>query len=636
MKLGSSLLRAGMIVALIATRATIGAAQVTHEETLAGLGFPAGIAMLNPTQPRDIFYHGTDGVEASNGKLHVDLTLSVQNFSYAFAQVLVNDVPRFSRNLGGQDMTVPVDVDLTPAELMQPFIKVTVRFGGRLTDDRCYDWRTNGSYITVGPASGVRYTYMADRVSTIDGAWSVLPRRVIVQLPGGALTSQLYRAAWQLGATLQRGGHAVTFSNAPAAATDSVGVAIVAPKEQLASLGAPVANGANIVVARVNGRATLVVTDTFPAAQLLGESWRHVAQGDQARVVASRAQRDVVLSNSSLSFEQLGLGSVQRDLALRAEWSFPFSVRDLSPNMIPARVNLDVVTGLSPDVQGTVGQVFVNDVLVRSTSINETGKPQRIAVDIPRRLLNVDNTLRLVVQRKEANSLEPRTGECRALPAPVPAEVLATSTIDGAKLGDLTQFMELPAALRGGFDVYLPKASLGDPTGTLPFLARLGSDVLPMADVGDVMFYDGTQPPDPKRLFVMIATPGGVKADGPARFENARLVIDGPKTQPVLDVAGRLNSTMFEIARVGGNRGLVIVPLGGALPAPPSLGLSNGDLAFASASGVDLVVDRRAGPNALQEGGLLGAYRYWIYAAVALLVAIALVYLLRRARAQRS
>lgn len=617
------------VAALLAVISSVAGSQVRHEETLAGLGFPNGLAMLNPTQSRDIFYHGTGGVDASEGRLHLDLLLAVHDFRYAFVQVLVNDVPRLSRTLTAQDATIPVDLDLAPGELSQSFIKVTLRFGGRLTDDRCYDWRSNGSYITVGPASGIRYAYQPERVTTIAGAWSVLPRRVAVQIPSGALTPSLYRAAWQVGTALLRAGHTITYASASAIAADSNGVVIVAARDQRA---------ADLMLDRVNGQPTLVVSDTFPAAQLLGESWRHVAQGADVRVTASRTERDAAFSSSTITFQQLGLGSVQRDFGERADWSFPFSVRDLSPGMIPARIGLDVVAGLSPDAQGTVGQVFINDVLVRSTPINDAGKSQRITVDVPRGLLGVDNTLRFVLQRKAPNSLSPATGECRALPAPVAAQVLETSIIEGAKIDHLTEFLELPALLRTGFDVYLPKGVLSDPNGTLPFLARLGADVLPMADAGTLTFYDGKQPPSPKRLFVALGTTDGMDADGPAQLDHGRLVIDGPKTQPVLDVSGRLNSAVIQIASIGDQRGLVILPLAsGALPTPASIALSRGDLAFASTDGVDLVVNRR-GPSSAARlfSGRLARYRYWMYAFLALFAAIGIVYLLRRLRGQRS
>ncbi len=647
----TALLSAVGSIAAQAPAAPAGSTPTTqHRETLASLGLSDGIGLIDPTQPRDIYYHGTDGVVAWDGHLHLDLVLAVHDFRYSFAQVLVNDVPRWSQSIAAPNIELPVDVPLSPAELSRAFVKVTVRFGGRLNDDRCYDWRTNGSYLTVKPGSGVQYTYRSDAVTTIDGAWSVLPRAVTVVIPAGTLTPAVYRAAWQVGAALLRAGHTLTYApstgdmtstagfiSPPSDTSDGTGVVVVAVHSPLAATGDSAARGANLTLARVNGHPVIVLSDSFPAAQFLADDWRHVAQSDRLRVDVSRAERDIGAASPVVTFQQLGIGSVPRDLGERAEWSFPLSVRDLSPGFIPARIDLDVVAGLSPDRKGTVAQVFLNDVLVRSASIDESGKAQRIAADLPRRLIGVDNTVRLVLQRQAANSLSPSTGECRALAAPTPAEVLATSAVTGTRIDDLTEFLELPALFRGGFDVYLPAVALTDPTATLGFFARLGADVLPMANVGTLVFYDPARPPAPARSFLLLGA-GGVAVDAPARYEHGRLVVDDLGKMPVLDMTGSARSTVVEIGRVGGVSGLVVVPMSaGVISTPRSIGLSAGDVAFVSATGVDLVVDSRAGTRGISRiGAPFGRYRYWAYALLALVAAIVVIYAVRRVRSQRS
>ncbi|MEO6877568.1 MAG: hypothetical protein ABI205_03740, partial [Gemmatimonadaceae bacterium] len=599
----------------------------------------------------DIYFHGTDGVPAQDGRLHLDLALAVQDFRYSFVQVLVNDVPKWSQSITTPNVEIPVDLPLSSAELSHAFVKVTIRFGGRLNDDRCYDWRTNGSYIAVKPGSGVQYSYRSEQLATIDGAWSVLPRAVTVAIPAGPLTPAAYRAAWQTGVALLRAGHVVTYApfsgdlaavgtfiTPPADTSDGTGVVVVAGESALGAGGDSSARGANLTLSRVNGRPVLVVGDSFPAAQFLVEDWRHVAQSDRLRIDVSRARRDVGAASPTITFQQLGLGSIPRDLAERAEWSFPFSVRDLSPGFIPADIDLDVVAGLSPDRKGTVAQLFLNDVLVRSASINESGVAQRISAELPRRLIGVDNTLRLVLQRKAANSLSPSTGECRALAAATPAQVLETSVITGKRIDDLTEFLELPALFRNGFDVYLPATALAEPTATLPFLARLGADVLPMADLDTLTFYDAAHSPAPKRSFLLLGSADGVHVDAPARYERGRLVVDDLAKLPVLDLTGNARSSVVEIGRVGGVSGLVVLPMSaGALATPQAVALSRGDLAFVSATGVDLVVDSRAGTRGIPRiGAPFGKYRYWAYAIMALLAAIIIIYTARRVRSQRS
>jgi hypothetical protein len=622
-----------------------------HHETLASLGLADGLGLVDPTQSRDIYYHGTDGVVAWDGRLHLDLALAVHDFRYSFVQVLVNDVPKWSQSIATPNVEIPVDLPLSAAELSHAFVKVTLRFGGRLNDDRCYDWRTNGSYITVKPSSGVQYNYRPEQVTTIDGAWSVLPRAVTVAIPAGALPPALYRAAWQAGAALLRAGHAVTYApitgdiagagafiSPPSDSSEGTGVVIVAARSLVADTGDSSARSANLALARVSGKPVIVVGDSFPAAQFLGEDWRHIAQSDRMRVDVSRAERDVGAASPTITFQQLGLGSVTRDLGERAEWSFPFSVRDLSPGFIPANIDLDLVAGLSPDRKGTVAQLFLNDVLIRSAPINESGTAQRISAELPRRLIGVDNTLRLVLQRKAANSLSPSTGECRALSATSPAQVLETSVITGKRIDDLTEFLELPALFRGGFDVYLPAPVLTDPTATLSFLARLGADVLPMTDLDSLVFYDSGHPPSPKRLFLMLGTVDVVHVDAPARYERGRLVVDDREKKPVLALTGSARSSVVEIGSVGGVRGLIVLPLSsGALATPPSIALSRGDVAFASATGVDLVVDSRGGTRGVPRiGAPFGKYRYWAYSLMALAAAIIIIYTLRRVRSQRS
>lgn len=614
---------------------------VQHRETLASLGMPDGLGLVDPTQSHDIYYHGTDGVAAWDGKVHLDLTLAVHDFQYSFVQILVNDVPRWSQTVGATSTDVPVDLALSPTELDHAFLKITIRFGGRLTDDRCYDWRSNGSYITVRPTSRVQYTYRPEQVTTIDGAWSVLPRGVTVAIPAGTLTPAQFRAAWQVGSALMRAGHAVTFAQTTGA-IETAGAYVTAPTDTSDGTGvvvvAPTPGEANLTLTHIDGRSVIVVGDTFPAGQFLGEDWRHVAQSDRMHVGESRSRRDVSVGAATVTFQQLGLGSTRQDLGDRADWSFPFSVRDLSPGFIPSNIALDVVAGLSPDKQASVAQVFVNDVLVRSTTVDQSGAAQRINVDLPRRLIGVDNTVRLEMQRKEANSLSPSTGECRALPATAPVQVLATSVITGTRIGDLTEFLELPAVFRSGFDVYLPATVLGNPVNTLPFLARLGADVLPMPDMASLTFFDSAHPPAPKRLFMMVGTTDGLAVDAPAKYEHGRLVVDDTKKRPVLDLSGSTRAAAVEIGSIGGTSGLLVLPLGnGVLPAPPSIALSRGDLAFVSAAGIDLIVDSRAATRGMSRlGAPFGRYRYWAYSVMALLLAGVIIYVLRRVRSQRS
>lgn len=633
---GATAIVSAQVTAVAAVAAVAAGAEVHHQETIASLGFPDGLAMLNPTQARDIYYHGTDGVDARNGRLHLDVAASVHDFTYAFIQVLVNDIPRWSHALGAQDTALPVDLPLSPGELAQRFVKVTLRFGGRLADDRCYDWRRNGSYLTIGPASGVRYSFSPERVNTIDGAWSVLPRRVTVALPPSPLTPSLYRVAWETASALERAGHVVSF--APAGnPTDTTGLVIVATRDDAARVQTTSGGrNDNVLLTRVGGRAVILVADT-PAAQLLGDEWRHMAQGDRMHVVVSRPALQP-RSGTAVTFRQLGLGSVRQEFGERAEWSFPFSVRDVPGGSIPTRVDLDVMAGLSPSRRPTVAQVFLNDVLVRSSQIDESGSPQRILVDLPRRLIGVDNTLRLVLQRQEANSLSAASGECRALPAPTPAEVLATSVIETERVDDLDDFLTLPALFGAGFDVYFPRAFLADPAGTLPFLSRLGADLLPMGNVGDVVFFDSSTPPRPRRHFLMVGTVDGLAVDAPAKVEHERLVVDDRYGVPMLDATSNTQSTVIEIARVAGQSGLLILPLhGGALPSATSIALSRGDLAFVSATGVDLSIDTRdASQGFSQLGEWFGRYRYWAYSIIALIIAVALVYNIRHLRAQRG
>jgi len=635
----------------------MGDGRVPFVRTLADLGFTEGLNLDRLADDRTIFFPVPANVRIDEAVLSLSYDVYVPEYRSAGLHVLVDGRPVMVQTVDDDRRVETVEIPLDPDRFDGGFVRVDLRQRAAFTDDRCFDERAAPGFLRVMPETGIALALAADSIDALETAWNVLPPDVTIGVGGGgAVTPETFRAAWALGARLQREGRSVTYLDAPGPTAASVprdGVPhlVVGPTEALASwmgldglspaalpgdagrrriaLDAP---GSVHLVPRTGAPPVIVVTDPaeWQGADLIGGPFRVLANApDMAARVVGRLDGGV---DRRLALTDLGLVDGEREVVERVEWGLDFRTTDLPAGRVPAALELDIASTPPTTETPSVASVFFNGTLLWSRRLDMDGGIERFAIDIPERLLRLDNALRVMVQR------EAPSGNCEAVRPSFPVQILPSSALALEPVeGSPGDFTGLAVGFDASTEIHLPESALAQPVRPLTLLTHLAPQMMREPLPPAPRFYAEGTAPSPAGPFVLIGVPDGLAPEAPVRFDRGAVVLRDQAGATLLDATGTRDLAVIQVARIGSASGLWIAAPDGRLPLPQSLTLSRGDVAFVDPTGVimsllsgaDTVVEVDY-PEVESWFDLLSAYRYYALAAIWVVVTLGLILGLRR------
>lgn len=614
--------------------------------TLADIGFRNGIRLANLSGRRDVFVPLPQGAALTA----TELTLIVDNLTAYEAkrnlEVLVNDraVAALALETAGIGREVRIPLGKTAAR--EGYIKLTFAYSGAASADRCIDVRYVGDSLTIRPDTALAIEFDPAALSDIATIAALMPREVTVSLPsqlgesewaaaltlGRALTATGRRPHFRTGPMLRgpavdangrrHWGHGTVLIGGDAEITSSVLVAS-------ATAALPASPG-ELRAVRIGGLPALLIPDvasSVRAARLLAmpalSALRGLSSASVGMIAAPSLPRDRV------TFDQLGVSLPAAEIFGRADLSVAIDSRALPADTRIARLALDLMVAPDPYGEKAVISLFVNDRLLTSTLAAASG-PTRIDLDLPDGLVGTGLNIRAMVQRRTAG------GECKFEAQGYPAQILGSSALVLASAGTPHDFGDLTTRWRDGVDIILPP-SASAPDQALRLLTELMAPLAPDSVPVNVKFAGADFKPDHAFILVSAEPPAGTTPR--VRFDRGRVSVNDRSGRTLLDLGGFKSGAVAQLVQAGGKPGIWVKPLAedGRLPAPASLKLDRGDVAFLDQAGLALAMSTERDtliqvsyPDQISWGNVAERFHSWIVGALWLFATVAFLFALQR------
>lgn len=613
-----------------------GARQMDVDTTLAQLGYRNGIHFdgVQSVHDVEVFFPVPKDANIQSGRVRLHYRSSPLLHKQSNVRVYVNRVPLRASNLNGDgDQVLEIPVRRSDLITKDGFIRLGIKVSMLFSDDRCLDERINGGFFYIQPESSLSIT-VQDDASSLRGAWDLLPPDVRVSLPMGAVTPEVFGAAWSLNEMLVGEGKKVHFVRLP-----EVGEIVIAPDEQIQTVLHQSVAGNNVALANVGeGRNTIVLSAPFDVTPfyLLSAKWRILSSGSHYQVFPLEKTKADSEDKYRMMLNDMGLNTDTRQVDRLVEWNFMYSSDKLPSGYEPQSIELDVTSTPGSTEHPVMFYVYYNDVLQSASRLENDGRPHRISVMIPTEGATRRNAIRLVTQREYIE------GDCHGDMPRFPVQIMPTSHMVVSRYSAPVpkEFFEMARYFRDGFDTYLPVNYLQQPERVLNMLTRLIIDQSLTVDGKRVTFYEANATLKPENPFLVLGRPTIELDYQPVRFDKGHIQVLGEAESTMLDVDRLPGIAIAQIVKADDALGLWLAPgqEGGTLP-DNTFEFDHDDVAFVDSTGVLLNIDSRH-PGATrvyypEERTLMqwiSQHRYWLLLAAWVALIIGVVYLFRRTR----
>lgn len=620
------------------------------ETSLADLGHKSGFQFegVQPSHEQTVYFPVPRDSVANGGVLRVHYRFSPLLHKHSNLRVYINDTPRNAIQFGSTPNQV-LEIPLTKADLntKDGLVKVQFKIAMLFTDDRCLDERINGGYVHILPETALTMS-VSQGIASLRGVWQMLPKKVTVSLPQGAVTQDVFAAAWSLNNLLMREGKTVSFVRLP-----EIGDITVAPLAEVRSAlekaypnqqtDIEVPGGKfNAAIIKVPGKRVIGFTEPFDVTPFYMVTPQWVNLGLDAKYHVAPVQGNKVGPDEryKLALSTLGLDTGTRYVSRQAEWNMVFSPERLPAGYMPERLEIDVTATPATTEHPAMFYVYLNNVLQKAVRLENDGQTHQISVSLPKEALTRHNAIRLVAQREDLQ------GDCHGDAIHYPMQVMPQSSliIVRNKAADPKQFVDLGPYFAEGFDIYLPKSYLQQPENVLNMLTRLSIDQSLAVDYKRITFFDQATTLKPTKPFLVLDRATLETAYAPVRFDKGRVqVVDG-KGATLLDVDQLPGLAVAQIVKSGSVFGLWVAPgQAGAKLAQNNFQFERDDLSFVDAGGVVLSVDSHdpSGAKVYYPGyrgwmQVLSEYRFWLLVLAWVLLTVVVIYLFRRTRQHKN
>jgi len=640
------------------------AAHVTRQVSLKDLGFEKGIMFKGAvvSHARTFFFPSPMDSHITNGSFRLLFRASPKLHDMADLRVTINDIPYKQIGLPHDGAMHQLDVLLPSSAFKGGLVKVTIHTSLPVSDNRCFDERLSDVFLHVLPQTSLTIAYQPIENSLRD-AWRMLPQHVTLSLSEGQLSKEQFASALAVMSMLVEKGKQVDIVRLP-----TIGDIVVAPKlsiERLMSqkllkddkgnvakdMDKALDHISNLSLVRFSNRAAIVLTDPYDVQPmyLLDDTWKLLAAGDRYRVFrpdnlnahSQLAHVDGKDGYYSLPLSKLGMNLDVKYIKREVSWRTVINPFTLPLGTQADFMNLDVVAPVrwknDPNYEL---YVFLNDVLVKSARLADTGLKQHFTVNLPSEYQKQFNDIRVVVQH------DIESGNCKGVMPYDFVQIMPDSAlvVKQTSGGAPKKFSDLSRYLQTGFDTYMDTKYLNAPEQVLHLMARLAADFPLIIDHTRLHFMDAGDSLQPEHPFVAVGHFAlGDNVEAPVRFDKGHVKITSPGGESYFDVNQLSGVTVAEIVKAPAAYGLWISP---SDTSDQSIGkrldLSEDDVAFIDTHGVIKTLDSSEPsiaqvyyPDVEDWFDVLGKYRFWLMVLLWFLLTMVVVYLYRMSRSNK-
>lgn len=532
-----------------------------------------------------------------------------------------------------------LDIPISMEDIKVGYVKLTVRASVMPLDVRCFDERLFAlHYIHILPETRVELSGLTNKVTSLRGVWSVLPKDVTLSIPHD-LTPELMKVILQTSTHLRLSGKTVDFVRLP-----EMGDVVVAERAYLANWlafipGVPPGDfspDSNIsVIHRAESGLSNIIVLTEAASerdlQLLSRDWRKVnLAGEYIDMTPSGVDRR---ASRTFTLGEMGVDDRPRTITRTVDWKFFAGLPQVPGNMRIKSLHINVVAPPSKDRmdERLLLFVYVNNILQEVQPVENTGKTQSFTFNIANYSQWVGrNYVRIMAQR-----FEPR--DCLNSLAAYPMQITRDSSVEFERFDvDPKIFNDLHPYFAEGFDLYVDEHHFS-PEHLSLLTTVLSDQQYDLANL-KVISYDGTIPFKPTRPFMIYGRQKIALDDVTVRFDRGPIEVQTDDKRVLLAVKDLPGISIAQVVKHNGQGGLWLTPAEGAeYSTIKKYFLEQGDTSFADPSGEVLNMRTRkmnrahvSYPEFLDFFGRLGRYRFWIVAFGWMIIGLALVMIYRQ------
>ena len=631
--------------------AALGTGPVTHV-SIADLGYLKGHSFIGSQSghAQNFFFDVPldSGIRAGIFRVFYRSGLNLHQRSNM--TVHINDVPVRQIEMVADGGVHEVAVVLPNTVFHGGMVKVTVRAGTLVDENRCIDLRSGGGFLHILPESRLELAHGLIRTSVRD-AWRMLPQKVVLSLPSGRLEESQFASALSIMELLTLAGKEVVVKRLPELGDVVIGtkeevVGVLNQRGQRLTPGFVELNAGdvfqapsdNLSLIRSGDQAALAITEPYDVQPiyLLENRWKLLAAGRHYGVnKPDRFYGTGTLPEGGksdfyvLPFTQLDASP--HYLTNETVWNTTLSPRDVPAGTRLEMLNLKIISPVRWEADPTYElYVFLNDVLVFTKRLENTGLKQSYSVPLPVEYQQQYNNIRFVVQH------DIESGNCYGLMPTDFVQVTPDTTVV-VKKEDVVpgKFADLARYLSGGMDTYIDENYLNEPERVLHLVARIASDLPIEMDYGRLHFANVNDSLNVQNPFVAIGDFKMESVQAPIRLDSGPVEIRDAKGQSFFSVSALPKITIAQIAKSATAFGLWVRPSSEILHEfKQKLRMVEGDVAFIDGNGVLLTVDSNQPtlaefyyPKAEDWFELLGKYRFWLLALAWFLLSLLLIYL---------
>lgn len=596
------------------------------------LGFEKGVEFLSFGGQRDLYFPAPrKGLKAATLRIKLHTGTAVQ--ARRHLQVIAGGRILATQPLTAMDARQAIDVNIDPQLANDGFLKVSLRYSGAITQDRCMDQRVAGDFLTVLPSSALEMSLAFDAYDDIRSVVGLMPRELVVGLPSRTLNAEDVAAALRVASALQRHGFSASFAPANGLRpvngnewTRSV-ILIGQPHDfQAVASGSKADTGITLVNLRPGPVLLVNSKSRTPAFTLLTSRWRALANGATLSVAGVEENS---APRGSLRLADLGMNMQSADLVDQVRFDASFTSDALPPSHRLKTIRLDLALGVAPDEANATISAYLNGRLLGSRT-SPGAVPATLTVSVPEGLVTRDNMLSVRVQR------QPHTGDCMNPPQGYTVQLLPSSTVELAVTnGTPTDFFSLGSQFRSGVDVVLPSDQAELMDAMTLFNATVAGLLPEAAQVNVKLDASGSAS---LRPFIVVsrAAPEGTNPN--LRFDKGRFTVNRADGAVLLDVATGEIPAVAQIVQTETATGIWLRPgsiSAAKLAKPVKLDLGNvavideSGIALAFSNGADRVVNISY-VEIRSLADLAREYRPWVVGALWLATSLLFAFVLSR------
>ena len=613
----------------------------TAQVRLEDLGWHDGFLLEGASGARDLYLPIPQGVDARGAQVVLDVHYGDSLIGESTVMLSVNGAPRrtLTRAQAGPAGVTQARLPLTAHDLKRDFVHVRFDYTQLADRDICFSEALAGAWTRIEPGSGLALVTADAAPTSVRGAWSLLPRDVVIGADFASLDADAFQALFRLASLVKAEGREYQLLQvAPGTPLNHVPAHIVLADPVKKAAVRP--EGPSMYVAHSDTSARLVLERGTPYVKVLGKPWRGMAGADVLEA-AGLGDLSRGKARNRLRLSDLGFSDGERRFHRSARWDIPLPFGAMGAAMRPDWVQLQVY---APDPTGSgkpsVLSAYYNDQLVYSGALAGSNAAQSVEFALPRHLLRARNHLALVAQR------DPGSGACGSVASAHAISIAPASSILLKPVTDLpATFAEL-VPYESSLKVYLPDSALAQAQHVIPFLVAAGKHFWPSATPPPIEFYAPDEPLRPDGPFLVLGQPEG-DLQAPIRFDQGKVRLvtaAGGQEFAALEMQPAAEWALLQMAQIGGQAGAWVIAPGGfeTLPSQKLL-FEDEDVALLDRGGVQMAL--RVGPTRDYEVtypeadswfDASGRMRVMLFITAWLVIASVIVYLLRASRRHRD